>query len=256
MKYWLQFLFLNGIVLPFGFIWTLLFIFLSAPAYLFVKIFTKLTKPQAIRLFIWIYGRIWMRLTGLFIPIHTEDLSAEVIPKPCIFAVNHLSFFDVYCMGLQPHSDVCFVVRNWPFKIPIYAPFMYASEYLNSEKLSPEEFFHKASRILGEKACICFFPEGHRSKTGKMGRFHSGAFKLAVEVGVPIVPLCLTGTRRFLRPGGFVLRPSVIRMKALEGLDSRQYQDNELGHIELRKEVKRRMVSAVEAMRRQDQIEQ
>ena len=53
-------------------------------------------------------------------------------------------------------------------------------------------------------------PEAHRSRNGKLGRFYSGAFKVAVETGVPVVPLCITGTDEMLPPGRWWLRPARV----------------------------------------------
>ena len=49
--------------------------------------------------------------------------------------VNHRSFFDTYCMNMLPVWDVCFAVRDWPFKIPVYSFFMGVARYLNIEKI-------------------------------------------------------------------------------------------------------------------------
>ena len=61
-----------------------------------------------------------------------------------------------------------------------------------------------------------FFPEGHRSRTGRLQRFYSGAFKLAVETDTKIVPLCIAGTDELLPAGRWWLKPARVTLRALK----------------------------------------
>jgi 1-acyl-sn-glycerol-3-phosphate acyltransferase len=73
-----------------------------------------------------------------------------------------------------------------------------------------------AVEILSKKGGILFFPEGHRSRTGRLQRFYSGAFKLAVETGTKIVPLCIAGTDELLPAGRWWLKPARVTLRALK----------------------------------------
>ena len=84
---------------------------------------------------------------------------------------------------------------------------------------------------------MLFFPEAHRSRNGKLGRFYSGAFKVSVETGVPIVPLCITGTDEMLPPGKWWLKPAKVCLKALPPVDPSGFPDPS-GHMDMRKFVK------------------
>jgi len=54
---------------------------------------------------------------------------------------------------------------------------------------------------------ILGFPEGHRTLTGQVGRFHDGLFRIAIELGVPIVPVAVTGLYDVLHKGSLIIRP-------------------------------------------------
>jgi 1-acyl-sn-glycerol-3-phosphate acyltransferase len=95
---------------------------------------------------------------------------------------------------------------------------------------------------------VLFFPEGHRSKTGKMQPFYSGAFRLALETGVPIVPLCITGTDTLLPPGRYALHPCRVRLKALGPLHPADFPGVS-GHVAMRREARERMTHALKEMR-------
>jgi 1-acyl-sn-glycerol-3-phosphate acyltransferase len=102
----------------------------------------------------------------------------------------------------------------------------------------------KASRLLSNGAALLFFPEGHRSRTGRLQRFYSGAFKLAAETGIKIVPLCIKGTHEILPPGRWWFKPGRVTVKALEPVDPRRFTES-AAHRTMRKIVKARMAQAL-----------
>lgn len=228
---------------------TLNFIMLFPFLFPSVKIFTRWTTGRVVRMFIWWYGRGWIALCSPFVRFFREGFDQIQIPRPCILVVNHLSFFDIYCMALLPMSDATFAVRSWPFKLFWYAPFMRLAEYLDLERIGWEGTFSTGKKILSQKGRLLFYPEGHRSRTGRLQRFHSGPFKLAIETGVAVVPLCLSGTNVLLPPGKWWMRPATVRLAVLEPIDPSPFQ-GPLGHLELKKEIKKRMAEKLAEMGR------
>ena len=83
--------------------------------------------------------------------------------------------------------------------------------------------------------------------------FYSGGFKVAIDAGVPVVPLCIQGTDELLPPGRKSLRPCRVTLRALDVVDSRQFA-GENGHVQLRKQVKQLMTEALADMRSHDAI--
>ncbi len=216
---------------------TLGFIALFPAGFLVLKIFTPWTHGRIMRWLIWCYGRVWITINAPFVKFSREGFQGKKIPTPSILVVNHLSFFDIYCMALLPFFDAVFAVRDWPFKIPWYAPFMHLAEYLKMERIGWDGTLQAAQKIFAPKGLLLFFPEGHRSRNGGLKRFYSGPFKLAVETGVPIVPLCLTGTDILLPPGKWWMRPAKIRLAMLPPVDPTAFQ-GPLAHLELKRKVK------------------
>lgn len=206
---------------------------------------------RTVRHIIWIYGRIWLLIITPFVDFKRDGVADENIPLKCVFVINHLSFFDTYFMGALPHSDITFAVRSWPFKMFWYLLFMRLAGYLEVEDLSWHQTLDKGLKILDGGGSVLFFPEGHRSRTGQLQRFYSGAFKMAVASGCPIVPLCITGTDRLLPPGRKHLKPSTVLLRVLAPVDSTQYAE-EGGHRRLRKEIKAQMAQELELLRNRD----
>jgi 1-acyl-sn-glycerol-3-phosphate acyltransferase len=223
---------------------TILGILIFAPSLMVVRMATGLETSRIVRLFIWIYGRGWLAIVAPFIRLKCEGFKENLRGCPSILILNHLSFFDTYFMGALPFNDVTFAIRSWPFKMFWYRPFMDLAEYLDVERTGWERTSEKCKQIFAAGGCVLFFPEAHRSRDGRLGRFHSGAFRLAVETGIGLVPLCITGTDRLLPPRRWLLQPTRVRLRALEPVEPQAFS-GEFAHIEMRIFVKRMMASSI-----------
>jgi 1-acyl-sn-glycerol-3-phosphate acyltransferase len=229
-------------------IMTVLGIIISFPAFIILKIVSRLETHRIIRIFVWIYGRGWLAIIRPFSGLQTEGLNKKDISPPCIIVPNHLSFFDTFFMGALPFTNVCFAIRSWPFKMVWYNPFMRLARYLDVEKMPWEESFAACQKELKSGGTLLFFPEAHRSRDGKLGRFYSGAFKVSVATGVPIIPLCITGTGELYPPGRSFFKPARVRLKALPAVLPGEFPGPQ-GHMAMRKHVKALMAEQIEKMR-------
>lgn len=239
---------MNITVFPLLVIMTVFGILISFPALLVFKITTRMETFRIIRLFVWIYGRAWLAIINPFTGFQAEGLNKRDIIAPCIVVPNHLSFFDTFFMGALPFSNVCFAVRSWPFKMVWYNPFMRLARYLDVEGMPWEESFEKCKNELLKGAVLLFFPEAHRSRDGSLGRFYSGAFKVSVATGMPVIPLCITGTGEMYPPGKRLLRPARVRLKALTAVFPDRFPGPK-GHMEMRRVVKALMAEEIGRMR-------
>jgi 1-acyl-sn-glycerol-3-phosphate acyltransferase len=237
----------NCVFYPVMVAWTICGVLLFPIALPVWKVATRWDSGRVMRHFIWIYGRVWMFLTFPFLRI-TPARFPGTVTKPGILVVNHLSFLDTYVMGALPFSDVVFAVRAWPFRMFWYAPFMRLAQYLNVEEMGWEGCLEACRHIFASGAYVLFFPEGHRSKDGKMHRFYSGPFKLAVETGVPVIPLCITGTDTVLPPSRHFVRPAKVRLDVLPPVYPAAFSGPD-AHAEMRKFVKRQMADHLSSMR-------
>lgn len=223
--------------------WTAVCVPLSPICFLFFTRIIGKERPETLRKMIWYYGWSCSKILSIFIDIKWPDQSK--LPSPCIIVANHESFFDPYLISLQPEKNICMAVRNWPFKIPFYGFYMRLAGYINVEADELGDIKTQAMKALEDKATLMFFPEGTRSNDGKLGRFHSGPFLLSIETGVPIVPLCLSGTHELLARDNLIIRPSKIRAKILPPIFPDEYKNKQSAHIELRRSVKKIMVTGI-----------
>ncbi len=229
------------------FLLTLFFILFAPAAYLFRRAGKGEGAAVAIRVLIHRYGTYWSHLVRLFFPLQIDPFSNLPDP-PYVVVVNHRSVFDPYFLALLPEKNVVFIVRAWPFRIPFYGPFMSKAGYLNTEKENRESLLRKGKALLAEGVIPVFFPEGTRAVSDVMGRFRAGAFTLACEANVPVVPLCLHGTGDMLPKGAFLLRPAHLRLCVLPPIVAPQGPSGPDAGA-LRKAAKSAMFQALQDMR-------
>ncbi len=241
---------MNLYVFPMTALLTVAGIILSPVLFLVITAFTCWKPYRVVRLLIWLYGRAWLFIISPFVGYKREWHESKRIKRPCIIVVNHLSFFDTYFTCLLPFSNVCFAVRSWPFKILFYRPFMLMAGYLDVESFGWDKILKTGEKYLSNGSAILFFPEGHRSRDGNLQKFYTGAFRLAVETGVDIVPVCITGSDRFLPPGRWWLSPATVRFNILPPVPSEQFSGPS-AHIEMKKYVKQIMAKTIENMEKE-----
>ena len=70
-----------------------------------------------------------------------------------------------------------------------------------------------AARRVAQGVSIVVFPEGGRSPDGNLGEFRAGAAYIAIKAGVPVVPMCMLGTRRTLPPGSIIVHPGPVELR-------------------------------------------
>lgn len=240
-------LLMNCIAIPMIILWTAIGMMLFPLGFLFMRFIQGYATSFLTRKCIWIYGRVWQFLLSpfvIFIPPRIHERSLKI---PGIIVVNHRSFFDTYCMNMMPIWDVCFAVGDWPFKIPFYNIFMKLAGYLNIETFSWNKTLEITKENIRNKSFILFFPEGHRARDKNMTHFYSGAFKLAIENNVPVIPVCLIGTETLLSPDCFYLKPATIKMEILEPVLPHQFC-GEMKHLAFKKQVKTLMENHIKQM--------
>lgn len=169
------------------------------------------------------YGRAVIALPFPFIRVRHEALAGSAPGAPYIFVCNHRSASDPFLMSLIP-EEIVQIANVWPFRLPVLGVYARFSGYLNIRMLPPEEFLERAARLLAEGVSIVFFPEGTRSPSGAMGSFHGAAFRLALQTGVPIVPLCIAGNGEMPRKGSSLLAPGQVRMRRLPALAADEFR--------------------------------
>ncbi|KAL3362608.1 hypothetical protein AABB24_012094 [Solanum stoloniferum] len=173
-------------------------------------------------------ARTWATLTITpFYRVEFEGLENLPSPDtPAVYVSNHQSFLDIYTL-LTLGRNFKFISKTAIFLIPIIGWAMYLMGLIPLRRMdsrSQLECLKRCMDLVKKGASVFFFPEGTRSKDGKLGPFKKGAFSVAAKTGVPVVPITISGTGRIM-PAGLEGRvyPGSVKVfihKPLKGNDS------------------------------------
>src|SRR5271165_5793775 len=142
-------------------------------------------------------------------------MSPDFDPKrTCIFMVNHVNLFDpfiLYCAIPQ-------LVRGWEleshFKIPIYGWLMKrfgnVPVHVGRGPKDLKKLWRLTREAINGGTSLIIFPEAKRTRDGRVNEFEDGGFRLAQQLGVPIVPVTLVGSFEHFRTGHWMLRPHTV----------------------------------------------
>lgn len=167
-----------------------------------------LVPPQRLNVLGRAYCRVQIALTGSrWRAVVHPDIDPE---RPYIFVQNHTNHFDhVLAYNATPHYKQGLELESH-FKYPFYGWFMKARGTVPVRKGARGQTSGLEARIkreIDDGRSILAFPEGTRTRTGRVGPFRKGIFYIARNLGVPIVPVAVTGAFDLMRPGSLVLRP-------------------------------------------------
>ena len=134
-------------------------------------------------------------------------------PGPKIYASNHTSYFDVLPLMLGLGVSYRFVAKLEVGRMPFIGTFLKQMGHLKFDRTDPESRLRQAQEMedfLRAGESVFVFPEGTFTKEDGVRPFQLGAFKAAVATGAPIIPVSLAGSRRFLRDGTYLPRPTSV----------------------------------------------
>jgi len=164
-----------------------------------------------------IMARHWAQFTLACANTRGVVRGQEHVPDgPAIYMANHSSFFDVF--AILGNLDVQFrwVVKKELFKIPLLGLAMKRIGYLSIDRGNHDKAMQSmqlAAQKIQNGTSIMIFPEGTRSSDGSLAYpFKKGGFHLALQAGVPIVPIAISGSRDVLPKHGRTIRPGTITL--------------------------------------------
>ncbi|XP_031274404.1 1-acyl-sn-glycerol-3-phosphate acyltransferase BAT2, chloroplastic-like [Pistacia vera] len=150
-------------------------------------------------------AKVWATLTvSLFFRIKFEGLENLPPPgAPAVYVSNHQSFLDIYTL-LTLGRSFKFISKTAIFLFPIIGWAMSMMGVIPLKRMDSKsqlECLKRCMDLIKKGASVFFFPEGTRSKDGKLGAFKKGAFSVAAKTGVPVVPMTLMGTGKIMPSG-------------------------------------------------------
>jgi 1-acyl-sn-glycerol-3-phosphate acyltransferase len=143
--------------------------------------------------------------------VHPDDR------KPYVFVANHQSNADAFLVAMVPW-EMKWLSKKSIFDIPLLGWMMRVAgdvQIERGDKESARKAIAEMRERLGRKLSVLIFPQGTRSPDGTVGAFRDGAFRLAIEAGVDVVPLAVAGTAESLPKGSIAFKKTAATVTVL-----------------------------------------
>lgn len=198
---------------------------------LFTAVFTMIFVPFRNAEFVHRVQQFWSRsfYRLMFLPVTVEGLEHIQPGQSYVFVSNHQSMFDVWLIyGWLP------VIFKWLMKaelrkVPFVGIACKAAGHIFVDRKNPKaamESMENIKKQLKDGVCTVIFPEGTRTKDGQVGRFKRGAFQIALDLKLPIIPISLSGCYDVLPKGKPFVYRRPVRMYVGEPIDITQFENN------------------------------
>lgn len=165
-------------------------------------------------------------LTGIELDIVGEENAWG--HRPCVFVFNHQSQADVIILPTLLRRDLAGVGKKEIGDVPVLGTLMKIGGTVlidrENSRSARESMKPLIDVMLKEGRSVCIAPEGTRSTSTNLGRFKKGAFHLAMQAGVPIVPIVIHNAIDVAPRGQFVLRPATVKVTVLPAVDTRDWK--------------------------------
>jgi len=177
---------------------------------------------------------VTMRLAG--IRVRVEGL--ENIPSGvCVFASNHASNLDPVALVPNIPRRVALLAKKEVFRIPILTKAIRLAKLVpvdRGDKDAAAESVDKAVQYLKEGLSFCVFPEGTRSRDGRLLPFKRGTFLMAIRAEAWVVPVSLAGTQRLMRKGGWTIHPGEVVVRYGQAINAAEYLEDQRDELRQR----------------------
>ncbi len=171
------------------------------------------------------YVKIWARCILFFTGAWREVRRAPGFDpkKTYLFVSNHVNLFDPFVLSPSIPQYVRGVELESHFKIPVYGWAMKRFGNVPVPDARDPEGLKRTYRLMKEALStglsLVMFPEGGRTRDGKLRPFEAGVFRIARQIGATIVPVTIEGAYRWYRTGGRWIRPGKITVHLHEPID-------------------------------------
>ena len=187
-------------------------------------------------------GMIWAKLMCALIFSSVKVEGRENLEKnqSYVFAANHTSIYDTFIIYGFIGRSFKWVMKEEIRKIPFVGAACKAAGFIFVNRKAMKQALHsmeEAKKSLTNGVSVVIFPEGTRTRTGETGKFKRGAFKIATDMNLPIVPVSISGafnvwptTRKYPIPGKLSMKihkPILLH----EDQDHREEQIEEIRNI-------------------------
>ena len=176
----------------------------------------------------WYTPRFWSRFT-IRTGLHSVKLEGMELIDPhqsYVFLANHQGYFDIFLLYGYLPNRFKWMMKEYLRKIPFVGTACARSEqiFVGDSRSSIMHAVRQAEKTLQQGTSMTIFPEGTRTHDGKMNPFKRGAFMLASEIGLPIVPITINGSFETFSRNDYSVSQGALRMKIHPPISPEEYK--------------------------------
>lgn len=156
----------------------------------------------------------WLILATTGVAVTVQGLERIERGKTYVFVANHQSIYDIPSLFWSIPFQLRIIAKESLGSFPMLGPHLTRTGHMLVDRRKPDRsgIFGWASRLTANGLSLIVFPEGTRSRTGMMGKFKGGSIMLAMQAGLPIVPISVIGSRHVMKKGELTTRPGHVTL--------------------------------------------
>ena len=156
----------------------------------------------------------WLILATTGVEVTVQGLDRVEPGKTYVFVANHQSIYDIPCLFWSIPFQLRIIAKESLGNFPMLGPHLKRTGHMLVDRSKPDRsgISGWASRLTSNGLSLIVFPEGTRSRTGMMGKFKGGSIMLAMQAGLPIVPISVIGSRHVMKKGELTTRPGHVTL--------------------------------------------
>jgi 1-acyl-sn-glycerol-3-phosphate acyltransferase len=171
----------------------------------------------------------WAGINGVMFFVRAAGVRVRVSgieripPGVCLFAANHTSSADAPAVVGAIPRRIAILLKESLFRYPIVGAAFRLAKFIPVDRRSRDsalESLEKAVQELRTGQSFLIYPEGTRSPDGRLQKFKKGAVVMAIQAGVPIVPVACSGAHRVMEKRSLAMHPGEILVEFLNPIDS------------------------------------
>lgn len=170
------------------------------------------------------WSRLILRTTGVRVAV--EGLERLEPERTYVFVANHQSIYDIPILFWSLPYQVRIMAKASLGRVPFLGWHLRRTGHMLVDRRRPDRrVFSWGTRLAEQGLSLIVFPEGTRSADGRVARFKGGSFYVALDAGLPIVPVSIVGSRHVMLKDRLATYPGTVRLVVHEPLDTRGLTD-------------------------------
>jgi 1-acyl-sn-glycerol-3-phosphate acyltransferase len=175
----------------------------------------------------------WLILATTGVEVSVRGLERLVPGKTYVFVANHQSIYDIPCLFWSLPFQLRIIAKDSLGRFPVLGAHLRRTGHLLVDRRKPDRssVFEWAGRLTSNGLSLVIFPEGTRSRDGFMGKFKGGSIMLAMQAGLPLVPISVVGSRHVMKKGELTTRPGRVTVVVHEPIETVADQEPSVAEV-------------------------